>query len=320
MEFPFLFIRLWVYGHEIGVGVSMPDQSSISVQRYAQMIESVSRKITSESKIEYIHGARHLGLTKQENYYKAIYELDVWYDSSLHITHENKSKNEYTYPYVMHNNTVESPLVCPGKGNDNGDNDDCPKQDMHYDEQWQVPVLGFLDEDGNVQTYVRDLDDLRTEDWVTGFQPQVGEILYNATLRHFDNNERVPLMFNFDIKDLQDEYLLEGVNEYLDNIHKQNDIWVVTIKQMMDWVLNPVRLGLTYRFGEWKCEARMKDKCHVRGLDPDEDNVNDAKNKGNPIESLNITNIFPGGYYLVYWQTGLLLGTFFLIIMYDKYA
>ena len=278
----FSISRMWTYGHEIGIGVSVPNTAS--VERFAQNIKDMEINIKEEAKLDYIYGTRYLNLINVPKYFEAVYELEIEYDSTLQIYNDVNDGKWLPFPFIMYNDTIDRPLKCTGE---NG----CPVQPYNYTELWQLPVFG-LNENNTLLDNFND---------------------------HFDGQQRAPFALNFNLKDLKDDLIVDGLNDFLDQIQSMDDVWILTMNQMLTWVREPVKIGLLYRYGEWKCEAREKDDCLVRGLDPVEDVVNKTDGRGNTLEALNINNLFPAGYYIVYWQTGLLIGGFIIIRLVDKY-
>ena len=139
-----------------------------------------------------------------------------------------------------------------------------------------------------------------------------------------DNFERyyptkVPFMINIDINFLKLDTtgnFLKGLNIFLDDISSLDDVYVLSIHQVLAWMKTPKRTGEADFLAAWGCQSHLIDKCSVTGME--QDNLA-TKNTTNKEEHKNtIQKLFPDGNVMVFWQTAILVVLYLVIWQYDK--
>ena len=274
-----------------------------------------SRHVATIPVDEYFQGLNDFSIFKE---FKDIAQQQFQYDSTLIIETEGdedlppKSIIPATFPYIM-DNLVETPLQCAKRA--------CPNK--KYENLWQIPLSPLYEFSGNTSSsffYVTDIPEIT--DKTTN---QIYDLIKTNIAQHFAKS-RVPFVLNFSTEKLvkldnSSGDIPAALNLYLDDVvNAQDDAWVLTMHQAIQWMENPTPLDQLWNFEPWQCKAErfVNLDCDIEGLTSEEDEMAAAKKE--KFDSLNIQSLFPEGWGIVYWQSGLLGGAYLVIYLFDKYA
>ena len=225
-----------------------------------------------------------------------------------------------TLPWTM-DNLLEPPMHC-GLRN-------CPK--VRHDQLWEIPLSPmYADMAANTTmmfTYVTS---------IIGVAQKGTNDIFHILRSNFDRHvksSRAPFVINFHTDKLVELVakgvnLTQALNLFLDEVaNSRDDAWVLSMHHALQWMKDPRPLDQLYNYEAWDClQGRMRNfLCSIDGLRPEEDEYmrfieKTEQEEKKEYEGLDINSLFPEGYVMVYWQTGLLAGGFFLIYLYDKYG
>lgn len=307
--------RLWAYSHEIGLNgrFKMTDEYWLEAELsiIAKDILILRDNLIKKAKIplEELVGLRSPVYAGGDNYYTALEELGFDYDSSLTIGYRDENLDidrPATYPYTMGNiikDTKEQTATfkCIGK---------CPKQEHEF--IWQVPVhYSYLENGDKCKDLTYECKN------ASGLKAiEIADVFRKNFMRH--DTTRIPYMLNIDIQSMQryGDELTEGLNMFLDELAEEDDTWVITLNQAIEWMKNPSSYLNNGGISAWGCESRVLDGCKIPGMDEPEEKKNTTKVEK---EKKSIKALFPDGQNLVIGQTVFLLVLFVAIQQYDHW-
>ncbi|VDM63890.1 unnamed protein product [Angiostrongylus costaricensis] len=94
----------------------------------------------------------------------------------------------------------------------------------------------------------------------TDSRSSVMQFLRNNFYRNYNTN-RAPFILTADtdfLTYLPDNGVVLAINDWLTEVGEQ-DVYVVTVKQVISWMQTPVALSEASKFKPWQCERRLKD-------------------------------------------------------------
>ena len=312
--------RLWAYNHEIGLNgkTQKTEQFWLDADESAMVKETFSLRedLNKKSKIpiDEITGSRTPFYVGNKHYYSSLEEFKFEYDSSIIVGSltEEHDKMPSTFPYTMGNvigtkdDDPSSEFKCSG-----GRPDLCPKDEYEY--LWQVPVqFSYLEGGGKCKDLAVCTN--ATEIGEAGIQ----QFLKTNFERH--KSKGIPYMINFNIQHMktQSENYVEGLNLFLEDLSKEENTWVITLHQALEWMKNPTDLSNVNKFPAWGCQLHVLDGCKIIGEDGEDDEENKNKTKVEK-EKKSIQSLFPDGQKLVIGQTVFLIVLFVVIQQYDHW-
>jgi len=150
------------------------------------------------------------------------------------------------WPYTLY---FRMPHKCHGNGGR------CPSKSHGI---WEM-VINELDRREDIErdeplpgcpmvdtcTNIRDANDLTT-------------LLNNNFNRHYNTN-KAPFGLHFQASFLKDKEKRRALTKFIDQITKKNDVYFVTMLQVIQWMQNPTEVSNLGTFQEWK------EKCDVKG-------------------------------------------------------
>ncbi|KAK3098385.1 hypothetical protein FSP39_018995 [Pinctada imbricata] len=92
-------------------------------------------------------------------------------------------------------------------------------------------------------------------------QPPTHQHVYRYLLKNFENSyngNRAPFGVNMHARWLAEDRNLIGMNLFLNDILKNDDVYVVTVKQMLDWMKYPTEVKAIRYFRPWQCSEEAK--------------------------------------------------------------
>ena len=219
--------KLYTIGYEISLGVSGGDAAS-----WDSTVVSQRHNLTEGSvlDVDHIQGMRaNKELPGGDPQFKALVDNGFSYDSSL--LYVPTTQSEMTpWPF-----TIDLPLkdlkFTPEK------TQSAPT--IAYNGVWEVPIVRLVATSSSESqprqcTFMRDcMSGMKTTEDV--------ERLLMQMLNGRRKSNRAPMMINLDIKTLKNQRMMLGLRNFLRNIlhGDYEDIWVVSIEQMLDWVRAP---------------------------------------------------------------------------------
>ncbi|KAK2149140.1 hypothetical protein LSH36_465g02063 [Paralvinella palmiformis] len=96
----------------------------------------------------------------------------------------------------------------------------------------------------------------------------------------------------------------QGIQAFISYTYTKNDVWLITMKDMMQWVKNPIENSHLTK-GYWICQFNDKIKCS-------EQTSNSTTKKVTFAAIINVDQIW-------IWQTAFLVVLYIVIYRYDKY-
>ncbi len=124
------------------------------------------------------------------------------------------------------------------------DNHNCPKG--NFSGIWEFPLNRWIGLDGKACPMV---DACKTHNVDT--KKQASDYLWKNFKRYYGKN-RAPFGVNMHATWFKDEYKLEAMDEFISSLSKMDDVYVVTLHQVVEWMRNPIKLNQAKRFSPWK--------------------------------------------------------------------
>ena len=261
-------------GHEIGVnGVSDTDTvDSFISDDWEQLIMSQKEILTTEAKIDKtdIKGMHVPGLKKRaaDAVFLAIehmsnetkYEGRAWkpYDSSVVLGENIRLKNQAPlWPYTV--TYTSDDKVCPGDVNA------CNHPAHCYTGVWEVPVRLFYDNGSLPNVFI--------DEWIA---PENEEMLYYTLVNNFWEHyasSRAPFVIKAHTNWFNKSRLAEKALERFIAVvlaHDLQDVYVVSMEQMLEWVKDPKTLNEIKDSGLFKrTTKRSGARCNMATLEAD---------------------------------------------------
>jgi len=302
--------KLWAFGHEIGLaGIAQHTQEwwrTATSEAVAAEIAEQLEKLYAKASIseEYVYGWRTPYLMNSENQTKAVYEMELEYDSSLLISKTGEIEPS-TWPFTMdYPIDVASGFICNIGA--------CPQND--YPELWQIPVSKY--QETPTDPGCRHLDQClklnTTEDETFQFLQ-----------RHFERqyeSYRIPYVITMNNKVLKDQSeLINGLQKFLKSLTEMDDVWVVSMHQAIEWMKDPKAVSQMESLPGFLCEPRPLENCQILGSSEDtEDGGNDKLESDAPLNRTAYTTLIGDGTSLLIWQYVILTVAFLIILRYDR--
>ena len=124
---------------------------------------------------------------------------------------------------------------------------DCPK--TKREELWEVPIVPLTRDNVARKCYI--LDECVHSN---AKDVQVAETLEN-NLKRF-SSKRAPFIINLREQILKSEHAKEGIRIFINKMTKNQDIWFLTISEMLDWVRYPSKKDKMKEYEPWDCPER----------------------------------------------------------------
>lgn len=121
----------------------------------------------------------------------------------------------------------------------------CPVES--YPGKWVVPMIDLFDASGNPCAMVDTCIVGDTAD-------DVYNLLMTNFMRHYEGN-RSPYGLFLHAAWLLDTNHLNGYRRFLDTLTTKDDVYLVSISQLLDWVKSPTPLSQIDAFAPWRCDT-----------------------------------------------------------------
>lgn len=232
--------RFYDRGNEIAVHSvthSAIDNDEILREEAKQQKENLVRNAGVPS--EEIVGWRSPFLkTAGDNQPQILQELGYEYDISLTYVKSTLTAPK-PWPFTIENGWPYSCGVIP-----------CPYR-ARVKGFWEVPVVSMMDHQKKYPCSFVDGCAIRANNENEAFQ-----YLWDNFVSYY-NTTRTPFGLNMHAAWFYTKHNLQGMMKFLDELQKLNDVYVVTVKQVLDWMKQPTALSKISRMSSWGCpEAR----------------------------------------------------------------
>ena len=242
---------LYIDGHEIAshsVTHKMP-QSWWSKASYAELkeeLEGQRRNIVHHAKIpkSQVRGIRvpfletggdtQFALMKNEGFeYDSSFIAGPYFEGDWRLP---------VWPY-----TLEFP-----PGLEFCDNHNCPKS--NFSGIWEFPLNRWIGLDGKACPMV----DACTTHTIDTKQQALDYLWKN--FKRFSGNNKAPFGVNMHATWFNDGYKLDAMDEFISDLNKMDDVYIVTIHQLVQWMQNPTAMKEIKEFSPWKttCGKRRR--------------------------------------------------------------
>lgn len=114
---------------------------------------------------------------------------------------------------------------------------------------WAVPVVSLMDHKDQYPCSFVDGCVVRAND-----EDEAYKFLMDNFLSYY-NTTRTPFGLNMHAAWFYTRYNLKAMMRFLDDIAKMDDVYVVTVKQMLDWMKRPTPVSDIYSLESWQCNA-----------------------------------------------------------------
>ncbi|XP_014667687.1 PREDICTED: uncharacterized protein LOC106809204 isoform X2 [Priapulus caudatus] len=163
------------------------------------------------------------------------------YDSSMPVAESNPPLWPFTLDIPSGHRCIRSP--CPTK---------------RFPGLWEVPLV-FLEGDDGLPCAT--LDGCSMPRTKTGLI----RVLKHNFERHYASN-RAPLMLSLSSRwftGLYADARLAAMEEFLDELATKDDVWLLTVSEMIAWIRNPAKLEMMMRNATtpWACDRTRPEPC-----------------------------------------------------------
>ncbi|XP_064596638.1 chitin deacetylase 7-like [Liolophura sinensis] len=168
--------------------------------------------------------------------FEVLQEAGYEYDSSL-LTLGTTGSTQQQWPFTLDFGFIPT-CVIPS----------CP-QNSHKG-FWEIPVVPISDRTGTFPcSYIDGCVNQPTS------KTEALEILMKNFYANY-NGRRSPLYINLRASWLTSYFKLEAMDEFIQTILGNNDVYIVSFHKMLEWVRDPTRLAEISSFKPWDCERQ----------------------------------------------------------------
>jgi hypothetical protein len=200
-----------------------------------------------------------------------LYKAQFLYESSssaaIPVTDPNTDAYwPYTLDYGMANNCLDVPGTCKGE----------PKLPGF----WEIPMYAFFDERGTDGIHLMDpwLDAANGE--TAPNDTATLEYMQATFTDHYKGNRQPIGLYTHPIH-LSSTYpgvpspnsTVQMINAFLDWAQNQQDVWIVSNEQLLDWVRNPTPISELDSFAPFKCSTPQVDAKICNGMPENENGL-----------------------------------------------
>lgn len=122
----------------------------------------------------------------------------------------------------------------------------CPTR-ARVENFWAVPVVSVMDHKDQYPCSYIDGCVVRAEN-----EDEAFDYLMENFMSYY-NTTRSPFGLNMHAAWFYTRYNLKAMMRFLDEIAKLDDVYVVTVQQMLDWMRNPTPMSNIHRLPSWQC-------------------------------------------------------------------
>ena len=114
---------------------------------------------------------------------------------------------------------------------------------------WAVPVVSMMDHQNRYPCSFVDGCAIRAQN-----EDEAFKFLMDNFMSYY-NTTRTPFGLNMHAAWFYTRYNLKAMLRFLDELGKMDDVYVVTVKQMIEWMKNPTPVSDISTLGAWSCAA-----------------------------------------------------------------
>ncbi|KAK6192183.1 hypothetical protein SNE40_003699 [Patella caerulea] len=154
------------------------------------------------------------------------------YDASLGIQRRNL-KEELFWPGTLH---YKWPFKC--------EINPCPAKNYSL---WEVPVISLVDQDSLYPC-------MYVDSCIN--KPEVEEEAFQLLWKNFNSfytRNKTPFILNIHARWLNTDFQMVAMERFILSLLGMDDVYIVTMHQMLEWIRNPVNLTDILDFKPWKC-------------------------------------------------------------------
>lgn len=176
-------------------------------------------------------------------------ELGYEYDISLTYTRHSMEVAK-PWPFTMDNGWQYKCGIEP-----------CPSgHNARVSDFWAVPVVSLMDHKNQYPCSFVDGCAVRAFNEQEAF-----DYLWKNFVSYY-NTTRTPFGLNMHAAWFYTRYNLKAMIRFLDELQKLDDVYVVTVKQMLDWMRNPTPVSEIKTFRPWSCPQAQETQAIHQGM------------------------------------------------------
>ncbi|XP_067665681.1 uncharacterized protein [Haliotis asinina] len=228
------------YDHGMEIGVHSVTHDHLTPETFAQEAQGQKDKLVAAGIPEKaITGWRSPFLEVEGNtQFKNLTYLGFKYDATLSTAQTDGRGRSFPIPFTL---DYGWPFSCRIN--------DCPTEP--HKGFWEVPVVELRMTHDRPCVYV----DACPIPW--GNQSAASELLWHNFNRYYEGN-RAPLGFNMHAGWFYDPTRLKAMDQFIEALSQKDDVYILTISQVIEWLKNPTPLdGIKY-FDPWGCSRSRK--------------------------------------------------------------
>lgn len=239
--------KFYQYGHEIAVhSVTHTAIDNDDILRKEAKLQKQNLVRLAGVREEDIVGWRSPFLkTAGDNQPSILKELGYEYDISLTFS-RNSMDLPKPWPFTMDNGWQYRCGIKP-----------CPSgRKARVSNFWAVPVVSLMDYKNQYPCSFVDGCAIRASTEKEAFN-----FLWNNFMSYY-NTTRTPFGLNMHAAWFYTRYNLKAMMRFLDELQKMDDVYVVTVKQMLEWMKTPTPVSNIHTLKSWDCPT---EKQNVKG-------------------------------------------------------
>jgi len=159
--------------------------------------------------------------------FKVLFDNKFLYDCSM------PTLDKQFWPYTLDYKTTQECTVGP-----------CPTDS--FPGLWEVPMTDYTDSQGEPCAMVDECSFPKTVEGVYN-------LLMDNFKKHYNGNRSPFPMFMHAGWLITYNYSRQGLENFLNDILKMKDVYIVTLSQVIDWIKKPTPLSKINEFAPWQC-------------------------------------------------------------------
>lgn len=233
-------------GHEIAShSVSHSQPAAWSPQQWDQEIEGMRIRLADGTgkNLSEIVGARAPFLSiGGDAQYSMMQDRGFLYDSSMFGGSYVEDASPPLWPFTLQYPPAPSEAMC--------DQERCPQGS--YPGLWEVPLIRQYTVNGVPCSMTDDCNPASRANTPASIADVVAFLKKNFQ-RHFSRN-RAPFMISLHSTWFDNvPASLQGLQQFMRELSATQDVWQVSVTQMLDWVRNPKPVDRLHELPSWKC-------------------------------------------------------------------
>lgn len=166
------------------------------------------------------------------NEFKVLHDAKFLFESSMPTSH---FRDPPLWPYTLDYATIQECVVPP-----------CPTDS--FPGLWEVPMVDYVDLSGEPCNMVDACTPPKNEE-------EAYQLFERNFVTHYATNKGPFPMFFHATWFAQYPFTLNATIRFLEELQTMQDVWVVTIPQVIEWIRNPTTLTEINDFQPWQCSS-----------------------------------------------------------------